>query len=106
LTPLAAGVGFGLDLHGAADVAGGADGRAGCRDVPQFPFGQVGGHLGLRQVVRPGGAAAELALLERDELHAGDHPQHVAHQDEDEDIGKQQNDGELVWAVKNCARET
>ena len=45
--------------------------------------------------------------LERQRLrHAQRLAARLPHQDEDEDIGKQQSDGELVGAVQDRARET
>src|SRR5208337_1279569 len=63
------------DLEDAADVAGGDDRGAGGFDVVHLPPAQALGHFGLGQVVRTRGAAAKLALLQRDELEAGDHRQ-------------------------------
>ena len=65
------------DLEDAADVAGGDDVGPGRLDVVHLAAAEPLGHLGLGQVVGPRGAAADLALFERDELQAGDHPEQL-----------------------------
>ena len=65
------------DLEDAADVAGGDDLGAGGRDVVHLAAAEPLRHLGLGEVVGPRRAAADLALLERDQLQAGDHPEQL-----------------------------
>ncbi len=60
--------GDGGEVHGATDVA--ADEHVGTRpfEVLQLATCQPACHLGLRQVVRAGGAAADVRLVEVDQI--------------------------------------
>ena len=50
------------DLHEAAGVRARVRVRRGCEHVPRLPIAEVACRLGLRDVVDPGGAAAEVLL--------------------------------------------
>ena len=70
--------GFGLNLHGASDVAGDAGGAAGAADVFDLASSQRAGHFGLGEVVGPGGAAAEVGFGQGGDGEAGDAREQLA----------------------------
>ena len=59
-----------LQLHRAADVAGGDRGGAGGDHRARLALAEAGGDLGLLEVVRPRRAAANAGVLELDQPHA------------------------------------
>jgi hypothetical protein len=62
----------GFELHAAAGVGGGDDGDAGLAEVGEFAVEQLSRHLGLRDVVNVGAAAASSGLGQIDELQPRD----------------------------------
>src|SRR4051794_40140553 len=66
------------DLEDAADVARRDQFGPGRGEMVHLANAEAFGHLGLRQVVRSRGAAADLALLERHELNPWNHREQLA----------------------------